>query len=78
MALSIKLSTLIPVDSNNTVSISAGSGVTAVTTATSSISTTSYSLGPNSGVQATIATITFTPSTGYYYYNEPRLSISSP
>ena len=78
MALSIKLSTLIPVDLNNTVSISAGSGVTAVTTTTSSISTTSYSLGPNSGVQATIATITFTPSTGYYYYNEPRLSISSP
>ena len=78
MALSIKLSTLIPVDANNTVSISAGSGVTASTTATNSTSTTSYSLSPNSGVQSTIATITFTPSTGYYYHIEPRISISSP
>jgi len=78
MSISIKLSTLILVDTNHAVSIAAGSGVTTATTATSSISTTSYSLSPNSGQQSTIATITFTPSTGYYYYNEPNISISSP
>ena len=78
MALSIKLSSKINVDANHAVSISAGSGVTTSTSADNSISSTSYTLAPNSGVQATIATITFTASSGYYYINEPTFILISP
>ena len=78
MALSINLNSIVNVDSNHTVSISAGAGVTASTTATNHISRTNYVLTPSSGAEATIATITFTASSGYYYFKEPRYSIRTP
>jgi len=78
MALSIKLISKINVDANHTASISAGSGVTTSTSADNYISNTSYTLTPNSGVQATVATITFTASSGYYYINEPTFTLVSP
>jgi len=77
MALSINLNSIVNVDANHTVSTSAGAGVTASTTATNYISRTNYVLTPNSGAQATVATITFTASSGYYYFKEPRYSIRS-
>tara|TARA_R110002012_G_scaffold260962_1_gene442732 strand:+ start:1463 stop:3112 length:1650 start_codon:yes stop_codon:yes gene_type:complete len=77
MALSINLNTCITVDANHTASISAGSGVTANTTTSGFKSITNYVLTPNSGVEVTIATITFTPSTGYYYFKEPAYSLKS-
>ena len=78
MALSIKLSSKINVDTNHTASISAGGSVTTSTSTDNYISNTSYTLTPNSGVQATVATITFTASSGYYYVNQPTYSITSP
>ena len=78
MALSIKLSSRINVDANHTVSISAGSGVTATTSTGTYTSSTSYVLTPNSGVQATVATVTFTASSGYHYINEPTFTLTSP
>ena len=75
MALSINLNSTVNIDSNHTVSISAGSGVTASTTATNYVSNTNYALTPNSGVQATVATITFTASSGYYYFKEPKYNV---
>ena len=78
MALSIKLSSKIKVDANHAVSISAGGGVTTSTVADNYVSNTSYVLTPNSGVQATIATITFTALSGYYYTNKPTFSLVSP
>ena len=78
MALSIKLSSKIKVDANHAVSISAGGGVTTSTVADDYVSNTSYVLTPNSGVQATIATITFTASSGYYYTNKPTFNLVSP
>jgi len=78
MALSIKLSSKIKVDANHAVSISAGGGVTTSTVADNYVSNTSYVLTPNSGVQATIATITFTASSGYYYTNKPTFNLVSP
>jgi len=77
MALSINLNTCITVDANHTASISAGSGVTANTTTSGFKSITNYVLTPNSGVEVTIATITFTPSTGYYYFEEPIYKLKS-
>ena len=71
MALSIKLNSQINVDANHTASISAGSGVTTSAVADNYVSNTFYTLTPNSGVQATVATITFTASSGYYYIEEP-------
>ena len=78
MALSINLNSIVDVDSNHTVSISAGSGVTATNTTTNYISNTNYVLTPNSDTQATVATITFTASSGYYYFKEPNYSIRTP
>ena len=78
MALSINLNSIVDVDANHTVSILAGSGVTASTTANNHISRTNYVLTPNSGVESTVATVTFTASSGFYYFNEPRYSIRSP
>ena len=78
MALSIKLSSKIKVDANHAVSISAGGGVTTNTVADNYVSNTSYVLTPSSGVQATIATITFTASSGYYYTNKPTFNLVSP
>ena len=75
MALSINLNSIVNVDLNHTVSISAGAGVTATTTTTDYLSSTNYVLTPNSGVQATVATITFTASSGYYYFKEPSHNI---
>tara|TARA_R100001463_G_scaffold52140_2_gene102875 strand:+ start:2507 stop:4150 length:1644 start_codon:yes stop_codon:yes gene_type:complete len=77
MALSIKLNSQINVDANHTASISAGSGVTTSTVADNYVSNTSYALTPNSGVQATVATITFTASSGYYYIEEPTYRLIS-
>ena len=77
MALSIKLNSQINVDANHTASISAGSGVTTSTVADNYVSNTSYALTPNSGVQATVATITFTASSGYYYIEEPTYKLVS-
>ena len=78
MALSINLNSIVDVDANHTVSILAGGGVTASTTANNHISRTNYVLTPNSGVESTVATVTFTASSGFYYFNEPRYSIRSP
>ena len=78
MALSITTNTAATVDVNHTVAISAGSNVTAATVADSHFSKTSYTLTPNSGVESTVATITFTPLAGFYYYKEPKYNIKSP
>jgi hypothetical protein len=78
MALSIKLNSQINVDANHTASISAGGGVTTSTVADNYVSSTSYVLTPNSGVQVAIATITFTASAGYYYIKQPVFSLASP
>ena len=78
MALSINLNTSTLVDSNHVVSISAGTNVTTTTASTSFFSKTNYALTPNSATQVTVATVTFTASTDYYYYNEPVYSIKSP
>ena len=59
-------------------SISAGGGVTTSTVADNYVSSTSYVLTPNSGVQVAIATITFTASAGYYYIKQPVFSLASP
>ena len=75
MALSINLNSTVNVDSNHTVSISAGGSVTTSTTTTNYISNTNYALTPNSGTQVTVATITFTASSGYYYFKEPKYNI---
>lgn len=77
MALSINLNSTVAIDANHTVSISAGAGVTASTTTTNYASNTNYVLTPNSGVETTIATITFTASSGYYYFKQPAYSIRS-
>lgn len=77
MALSINLNTCITVDANHTASISAGSGTTANTTTSGFKSITNCVFTPNSGVEVTIATITFTPSTGYYYFKEPIYKLKS-
>tara|TARA_R110000824_G_scaffold206559_2_gene391754 strand:- start:341 stop:1984 length:1644 start_codon:yes stop_codon:yes gene_type:complete len=77
MALSINLNSTVNIDANHVVSVSAGSGVTANTTATSYISNTNYVLTPNSGIQVTIATITFTASSDYYYFKQPRYKIKT-
>ena len=77
MALSIKLISKIDIDANHTVSILAGSGVTISTVAGNYISDTSYTLTPNSGVQVTMATITFTASSGYYYVKKPNYRLVS-
>ena len=78
MALAINLNTSTQVDLNHAVSISAGSNVTASTVAGSFFSKTNYALTPNSATQVTVATITFTASTDYYYYKQPVYSIKSP
>ena len=75
MALSINLNSTVAIDANHTVSISAGAGVTASTTTTNYASNTNYVLTPDSGVEATVATITFTASSGYYYFKEPKYNI---
>ena len=75
MALSINLNSTVTVDANHIVSISAGAGVTASTTTTNYASNTNYILTPDSGVEATVATITFTASSGYYYFKEPKYNI---
>jgi len=77
MALSINLNTCTTVDTNHTVSISAGSGVTANATTTGFKTITNYVLTPNSGVETTIATVTFTPSTSYYYVKEPTYKLKA-
>ena len=78
MALSISLNSIINIDSNHTVSISAGSGVTATTTNGTFVSTTKYTLSPDSGTQVTVATITFAASSDYYYFKQPRYKIKTP
>ena len=78
MALSINLNSIVDIDTNHTVSIAAGTNVTASTTTSNYRSNTNYALTPNSGVQVTIATITFTASTGYYYFKEPYYNIRTP
>tara|TARA_R100000654_G_scaffold22415_1_gene44692 strand:+ start:39 stop:1694 length:1656 start_codon:yes stop_codon:yes gene_type:complete len=78
MALSININSITNIDTNHTVSISAGSGVSATTTNSTFFSTTKYVLSPNSGVQATVATITFTASADYYYFKEPNYKIKTP
>ena len=77
MALSINLNTCTTVDTNHTVSISAGGSVTANTTTTGFKTITNYVLTPNSGVETTIATVTFTPSTSYYYVKEPTYKLKA-
>jgi len=80
MALSIKLNTYTQVDANHTVSTVAGSSPEVLTVATTTNHTlkTNFTFAPNSGVQTTVATITFTASSDYYYYKEPRFKIKSP
>lgn len=78
MALSIKLNTVHKTDTNQTVSIVQGSGVSAATSSTGTKTITTHTLTPNSGVQATVATITFTASTDYYYSKEPIYFLKSP
>lgn len=77
MALSINLNSITQIDANHAVSVVAGAGVTASTTTTNYASNTNYVLTPNSGVETTIATITFTASSGYYYFKQPAYSIRS-
>jgi len=77
MALSINLNTCTTVDTKHTVSIAAGSGVTANTTTTGFKTITNYVLTPNSGVEVTIATVTFTPSTSCYYAKEPTYKLKA-
>ena len=78
MALSIKLNTTHKIDTNQTVSIVQGSGVSAATSSTGTKTIITHTLTPNSGVQATVATITFTASTDYYYSKEPIYFLKSP
>tara|TARA_R100001463_G_scaffold33332_1_gene74074 strand:+ start:6182 stop:7831 length:1650 start_codon:yes stop_codon:yes gene_type:complete len=77
MALSINLNTCTTVDAKHTVSIAAGGGVTANTTTTGFKTITNYVLTPNSGVEVTIATVTFTPSTSCYYVKEPTYKLKA-
>tara|TARA_R110001592_G_scaffold45350_1_gene145019 strand:- start:1271 stop:2929 length:1659 start_codon:yes stop_codon:yes gene_type:complete len=80
MALSIKLNTYTQVDANHTVSTVAGSSPEVLTVATTTNHTlkTNFTFAPNTNVQVTVATITFTASSDYYYYKEPRFKIKSP
>jgi len=78
MALSIKLNTTHKIDTNQTVSIVQGSGVSASSSSSSRSTITTHTFTPNSGVQTTVATITFTASTDYYYSKEPTYSLRTP
>tara|TARA_R100001086_G_scaffold76167_1_gene36890 strand:- start:3061 stop:4626 length:1566 start_codon:yes stop_codon:yes gene_type:complete len=77
MSLNISLNTIIPASSNHTVSISAGSGVTASTSTSGTSSITNYSFTATSGVEKTVATITFTAKTNFAYSKFPKFNITS-
>ena len=78
MALSIKINTLHEVDANHTVGFAQGSNVSASSSSTSLIVKTTHTLAPNSGVQATVVTVTFTAATDHYYSIAPEHTIRSP
>ena len=78
MALSIKLNTLHEIDENHTVTLVQGSNVSASSSSSSSLVKTTHTLTPNSGVQATVVTITFTAATDKYYSKAPKQFVRSP
>ena len=77
MSLSISLKTTNLNDSNQTVNVSAGSGVTATSTVINNVNSVSYSFSTTSGTTSTVCTITFTAKTNFYYSEEPLFFIKS-
>ena len=77
MSLSISLKTTNLNDSNQTVSVSAGSGVTATSTVVNNVNNVSYSFSTTSGTTSTVCTITFTAKTNFYYSEGPLFFIKS-
>jgi hypothetical protein len=77
MSLSISLKTTNLNDSNQTVTVSAGSGVTATSSVVNSVNNVSYSFSTTSGTTSTVCTITFTAKTNFYYSQGPLFFIKS-
>ena len=77
MSLAISLNTIINNNSNHTVSIVAGSGVTTSSISSGNSSITRYSFTASSGVEKTVCTITFTAKTNFIYSKQPSFRISS-
>ena len=77
MSLAISLNTIINNNSNHTVGIVAGSGVTTSSISSGNSSITRYSFTATSGVEKTVCTITFTAKTNFIYSKQPSFRISS-
>ena len=77
MSLAISLNTIINNNSNHTVGIVAGSGVTTSSISSGNSSITRYSFTASSGVEKTVSTITFTAKTNFIYSKQPSFRISS-
>jgi hypothetical protein len=77
MSLAISLNTIINNNSNHTVGIVAGSGVTTSSISSGNSSITRYSFTASSGVEKTVCTITFTAKTNFIYSKQPSFRISS-
>ena len=77
MSLAISLNTIINNNSNHTVGIVAGSGVTTSSISSGNSSITRYSFTASSGVEKTVCTITFTAKTNFIYSKQPSFRLSS-
>ena len=75
--IQLKLTSRITQDTNHTVTIVNGSGVSSSTAVNNKVSVTSFTATPTSGAQITVATITFSSDGGYYYSSEPSFEIIS-
>jgi hypothetical protein len=73
----LKLSTKVENSNTHTVSIENGTGVNSSVVNTGNVTTTSFTSTPTVSTQATIATVTFTASIGYYYSKEPSFGIKT-
>ena len=78
MALSTKINTVHDIDANHNVTFAQGSNVSATSSSNSLRTITTHTLTPNSGVQATVVTVTFSAKTNHYYSKTPSHSIRSP
>ena len=77
MSLAISLNTIINNNSNHTVGIVAGSGVTTSSISSGNSSITRYSFTASSDVEKTVCTITFTAKTNFIYSKQPSFRVSS-
>ena len=78
MALSTKINTVHDIDANHNVTFAQGGNVSATSSSNSLRTITTHTLTPNSGVQATVVTVTFSAKTNHYYSKTPSHSIRSP